>query len=365
MRHFAMKGSTASILVTMMFFQVLTIAAARELLVPEAIFVFGDGALDVGNNIYLPGGAEVGEPRRADQPYYGMDFPGGTPTGRFSNGYNLADFIAKAFGFEMSPPASESLPNHSPTKMEGFTGVNYATGDAGIRNFTNGDITNPLLYQIGFFESTRSQLKSLLGGRKPLNNFLSKSLFLVGIGTMDLFPDYNLYWDTPQNDNLTEVQRLISLYGEALTTLHAMGARKFGIINVGPIGCGPAIPSVIQGEDGCNAGMNNVATQFNRALPPLLSSLRSKLNGFRYSLADFNGFTNATFTNPSASGFVNTQGTCWPGYLTPCSNRTEFWYRDAYGYTTEQAAKLAATAFYNGTKFTVPFNFTRLFTTKN
>lgn len=94
MRHFAMKGSIASILVTIiMFFQVLAIAAAGKPPAPEAIFIFGDGALDVGNNIYLPGGAEVGEPRRADHPYYGMDFPGGTPTGRFSNGYNLADFV--------------------------------------------------------------------------------------------------------------------------------------------------------------------------------------------------------------------------------------------------------------------------------
>ncbi|TVU32437.1 hypothetical protein EJB05_24168, partial [Eragrostis curvula] len=338
MQHFAMKGSTAAILTTiMMFFQVLAIAAAMELSTPQAIFMFGDGALDVGNNIYVPGGAEVGEPTRADQPYYGMDFPGGTPTGRFCNGYNLADFIAKAFGFEMSPPASESLPKPSPTKMEGFTGFNYATGDAGIRNFTNGDITNPLFYQIGFFESTRSQLKTLLGGRKPLNYFLSKSLFVVGIGTMDLFPDYNPYWNNPENDNQTEVQHLISLYGEALTTLHALGARKFGIINISPIGCSPIVMAVTHGEDLCNTGMNNRAQEFNRALGPLLSDLRSKLR------------------------FTNTMGMCWQGYGTPCSNRTEFWYWDIYGYMTEHAANLTAAAFYGGRKFTTPFNFTRLF----
>ncbi|TVU23219.1 hypothetical protein EJB05_30186, partial [Eragrostis curvula] len=269
-----------------------------------------------------------------------------------------ADGTTKAFGFEMSPPASESLPKPSPTKMEGFTGFNYATGDAGIRNFTNGDITNPLFYQIGFFESTRSQLKTLLGGRKPLNYFLSKSLFVVGIGTMDLFPDYNPYWDNPENDNQTEVQHLISLYGEALTKLHAMGARKFGIINMGPVGCSPIVMRVTHGQDPCNTGMNNLAQEFNRALAPLLSDLRSKLRGFRYSLADFYGFTNATFANPSASGFTNTMGMCWQGYGTPCSNRTEFWYWDIYGYMTEHAANLTAAAFYGGRKFTTPFNFT-------
>nr|CAB3449657.1 unnamed protein product [Digitaria exilis] len=199
--------------------------------VPQAIFIFGDGLLDVGNNIYIPGGAEVGEPTRADHPYYGIDFPGSKITGRFSNGYNLADFIAKSMTFEMSPPPYESLPKPSPVKMEGFTGVNYACGDAGIRNSTNGDITYPLMDQVGQFGATRTQLKAQLGGRKPLNIFLSKSLFLIAVGTMDLNPGYNMFLYVPQNDNQTEVQRLIELYGESLTELHAMGARRFGIIN--------------------------------------------------------------------------------------------------------------------------------------
>ena len=55
-----------------------------------AMYVFGDSTLDVGNNNYLPG---EGVPR-ANKPYYGIDLPGsGKPTGRFSNGYNTADFV--------------------------------------------------------------------------------------------------------------------------------------------------------------------------------------------------------------------------------------------------------------------------------
>ena len=54
------------------------------------MYVFGDSTLDVGNNNYLPGK----EVPRADKPYYGIDLPGsGKPTGRFSNGYNIADFV--------------------------------------------------------------------------------------------------------------------------------------------------------------------------------------------------------------------------------------------------------------------------------
>jgi hypothetical protein len=59
---------------------------------PPAMYVFGDSTLDVGNNNYLAG-ANV---PRANRPYYGVDFPGGVPTGRFSNGYNTADFIGRS-----------------------------------------------------------------------------------------------------------------------------------------------------------------------------------------------------------------------------------------------------------------------------
>jgi hypothetical protein len=56
---------------------------------PPAMYVLGDSLLDVGNNNYLPGPDVF----RANRPYYGIDFPGRIPTGRFSNGYSTADYI--------------------------------------------------------------------------------------------------------------------------------------------------------------------------------------------------------------------------------------------------------------------------------
>lgn len=57
---------------------------------PAAMFVFGDSTLDVGNNNYLPGKDVF----RANRPYNGIDFPG-FPTGRYSNGYNTADYVGE------------------------------------------------------------------------------------------------------------------------------------------------------------------------------------------------------------------------------------------------------------------------------
>ena len=54
----------------------------------RAFFVFGDSLVDNGNNNFLATTA------RADSPPYGIDFPPThRPNGRFSNGYNIPDFI--------------------------------------------------------------------------------------------------------------------------------------------------------------------------------------------------------------------------------------------------------------------------------
>ncbi|KMT09559.1 hypothetical protein BVRB_6g130190 [Beta vulgaris subsp. vulgaris] len=54
-----------------------------------ALIVFGDSIVDPGNNNYIVTIARV------NFPPYGRDFPGGVPTGRFSNGKVPSDLIGK------------------------------------------------------------------------------------------------------------------------------------------------------------------------------------------------------------------------------------------------------------------------------
>ncbi|GJT10093.1 GDSL esterase/lipase-like protein [Tanacetum coccineum] len=78
-------------------------------------FIFGDSLYDNGNNNNLVTEA------KANYPPYGIDFPDG-PTGRFSNGRNIADSL---------PPLWQL-----PSPEESVLGVNYASGSAGIRDET-------------------------------------------------------------------------------------------------------------------------------------------------------------------------------------------------------------------------------------
>lgn len=56
----------------------------------SAMYIFGDDLqVDNGNNNYLPMNSS------AKFFPYGIDFIGGTPTGRFTNGRTMADYIGK------------------------------------------------------------------------------------------------------------------------------------------------------------------------------------------------------------------------------------------------------------------------------
>lgn len=80
--------SSMRVVLIIMITHTLMVAPKIAEAAPRAFFVFGDSLVDSGNNNYLPTTA------RADSPPYGIDYPTGHPTGRFSNGLNLPDLIS-------------------------------------------------------------------------------------------------------------------------------------------------------------------------------------------------------------------------------------------------------------------------------
>jgi hypothetical protein len=137
-----MEGGEGLVLRLVMISLIVQMVGAVVNNPPPAMYVFGDSTLDVGNNNYLPGPGVA----RANRPYYGIDYPFQIPTGRFSNGYNTADYAAKSMGFPAgSPPAYLSLllgprRHHQARLLLAVTalskGVSYASGDAGILDST-------------------------------------------------------------------------------------------------------------------------------------------------------------------------------------------------------------------------------------
>ncbi|KAI3784542.1 hypothetical protein L1987_43642 [Smallanthus sonchifolius] len=98
-----------------------------------AIFIFGDSTADVGTNNYLKTCTA-----KANHRYNGIDFPFSKPTGRFSNGKNAADQIARLLGnYKVSPPPFLSLLEHKTTfKRSLLRGANFASAGSGVFSAT-------------------------------------------------------------------------------------------------------------------------------------------------------------------------------------------------------------------------------------
>ncbi|CAL5423864.1 unnamed protein product [Camellia sinensis] len=94
----------------------------------SALFVFGDSTVDPGNNNYI----ETVPENRANHKPYGQNgfFQQSPPTGRFSDGRVIVDFIAEYAKLPLIPPFLEP-------SAEYVNGVNFGSGGAGILSETN------------------------------------------------------------------------------------------------------------------------------------------------------------------------------------------------------------------------------------
>ncbi|KAF5189057.1 GDSL esterase/lipase [Thalictrum thalictroides] len=116
-----------SILFLLFLAQILLHAEKIIAKVP-AIIVFGDSTVDAGNNNY------ISTLLKSNFKPYGRDFPGGVPTGRFSNGRVPTDFISQAFGCKPTIPAYLD-PQY--TIKDFATGVCFASAGSGYDNVTS------------------------------------------------------------------------------------------------------------------------------------------------------------------------------------------------------------------------------------
>ncbi|CAI9787966.1 unnamed protein product [Fraxinus pennsylvanica] len=147
----------------------------------------GSSSFDNGNNNFLVTMA------KSNYPPYGIDYPDG-PTGRFSNGRNIPDFLAQFLGFDNPIPPFASARGSTILK-----GVNYASGEAGIREETG--------FHVGDRISLNRQLlnhKTIISrfffGRNvgATKDYLNKCLYIVNIGVNDYIANYFLpqYYST-------------------------------------------------------------------------------------------------------------------------------------------------------------------------
>ncbi|GAV64102.1 Lipase_GDSL domain-containing protein [Cephalotus follicularis] len=331
----------------------------RREMVP-AMFIFGDSLIDNGNNNDLPSFA------KANYLPYGIDFNGG-PTGRFSNGYTMVDEIAELLGLPLIPSYSQASGDQV------LHGVNYASAAAGILDITGRNFVSriPFNQQIKNFENTLNQITDNLGA-DDVGQSIRRCLFFVGMGSNDYLNNYLMpnYPTRNQYNAQQYADLLVQQYTRQLTSLYNLGARKFVLGGLGIMGC---IPSILaQSPVGrCSEEVNGLVLPFNANVKTMINNLNSNLPGAKFIFIDVARMFQDLILNSRAYGFsVVDRGCCGIGrnrgqitclpFQTPCPNRDQYIFWDAFHPTEAVNILMGRKAFNGDLSMVYPMNIEQL-----
>lgn len=319
------------------------------------MFVFGSSVVDNGNNNNLTTLA------KANFLPYGIDFVTG-PTGRSSNGKNVADFIGDFLQLPLIPAFANPQ-----TKGDAIIhGVNYGSGGSGILDETGlvlGDVFT-LNEQIrNFKEVTLPELKSQLNlrGKKILLDYL----FLIAAGNNDYLLNYFLLGQITRSPQ-DYAAKLISTYFGQLKSLYDVGARNFLLLSVYPVGCSP----VISKGQGCLSRQNEIVTIFYDQLISMVNQFKFQMRGSNIIVLNSVKAITSLLNNPGSTGISNVSDPCCElssngvsckANGTVCNNRNKYVFFDGQHNTQAFSAVLASTIYTSNDPTEVyPYNLQQL-----
>ncbi|CAL1356846.1 unnamed protein product [Linum trigynum] len=312
-------------------------------------FVFGDSLTEVGNNNHLQYSLA-----RSDFPWYGVDFPGGQATGRFTNGRTIGDIISQKLGTE-SPPPYLSLSKNDDVLLKG---VNYASGGAGILNETGQYFVQRLTLndQIDCFRQTKESIRAKIGD-SAANKLVNLALYFIGIGSNDYVNNFlqPFLADGQQYTHDEFLNLLTSTLDKQISRLYELGARKVVFHGLGPLGCIPS-QRVKSKKGQCLNRVNEWVLEFNARVQKLISTLNGRFPGAKLMFADTYGDVLDLIENPTSYGFkisntsccnVDTSvgGLCLPNSKM-CNNRTDYVFWDAF-HPSDAANQILADKFFS------------------
>ncbi|GFZ08086.1 GDSL-like Lipase/Acylhydrolase superfamily protein [Actinidia rufa] len=321
-------------------------AEESSTLVP-AILTFGDSAVDVGNNDYLP------TIFKANYPPYGRDFTNHKPTGRFCNGKLATDITAETLGFTTYPPAYLS-PQASGKNL--LIGANFASAASGFDDkpaILNHAI--PLSQQLQYYKEYQAKLAKVAGNKKAAS-IIKDGLYILSAGSSDFVQNY--YVNPLLNKVYTPDQYssyLVGIFSSFVKDLYKLGARRIGVTSLPPLGCLPAAITLFgYHKSGCVSRINTDAQGFNKKIKSAATTLQKQLPGLKIAVFDIFKPLYDVVRTPSKYGFTEAmKGCCGTGTVETtsllcnpkspgtCSNATKYVFWDSV-HPSEAANKVLA-----------------------
>ncbi|OAY58266.1 esterase [Manihot esculenta] len=265
-----------------------------------AIFNFGDSNSDTGG---LP--AAFGPPNR---PYGNTFFH--MPSGRYSDGRVIIDFIAESFNLPYLSAYLNSLGTS-------FThGANFATGASTIRlpsSVIPSGISSPFFLDVQFQQfvqfKNRTKLirkqRGLFAKLMPKEEYFRNALYTFDIGQNDL--EAGLLLNKSFEEVKASVPDILNRLSVNIKNISNLGGRSFWIHNTRPIGCLPYIlmnfPSAERDEAGCAKAFNEVAQHFNSRLKETIAQLRKEIPSAAFTYVDIYSVKYSLISQPQEYGF--------------------------------------------------------------
>ncbi|XP_051125548.1 GDSL esterase/lipase At1g28590-like [Andrographis paniculata] len=342
----------------------------------NSIVSFGDSLADTGN-ILVP--SLQRSPCVAVNPPYGRTFFH-RPTGRYSDGRLVIDFIAQSMGLPLLKPYVPEANADAAQRRRSFsTGVNFAVSGASALSYEFYEkigCQNPLTNA-----SLGTQLKwfrTFLAGLPDSRRYLERSLVVMGeIGGND----YNHL--LLQGRTLDELQILVpmvvSYIGSTIQELIELGVVTMLVPGNLPIGCLPVCltryekSSTAKDYDrhGCLISLNEFAEYHNHLLLQELQRIRELYPHVNIMYADYYNAAMRMYQSPKQFGFgnrilssccggggvynFNESARCGVPQATCCDDPSKYISWDGM-HLTEAAYRLIAQAVIQGTYTNPPFS---------
>ncbi|XP_073065515.1 GDSL esterase/lipase At1g28580-like isoform X1 [Primulina eburnea] len=269
----------------------------------ESIISFGDSLADTGNRLRL-GGSNVSSLPCSRLPYGETFFH--HPTGRYSNGRLVVDFIAESLGLPLVEPYVGGL---NPIFGKG---VNFAVAGATV-------LDHEYLEKMGIYPETNASLgvqmawfKQFLATLEDGKRFVRNSLILLGeIGGND----YNVPLVMKMGMNLETLRSLapavVNYIGLTLQELIKLGARRVLVPGNFPIGCFPVFltayfsdeENYLDPETGCINWLNELSTYHNQLLHKELNRIQKLYPRTSIIYVDYYNALLKIYLSPEEYGF--------------------------------------------------------------
>ncbi|KAL3741771.1 hypothetical protein ACJRO7_017271 [Eucalyptus globulus] len=302
----------------------------------SAFLVFGDSTVDPGNNNHL------NTVFKSNFPPYGRDFTNRVPTGRFSNGRLVSDFMASYVGVKDDVPAYFA-PNLNFEDLK--TGVSFASAGSGYDPLTP-KISNVLSLpkQLEYFKEYKKRLMSRMGKQSTADH-INNAVFFLSAGTNDFVVNYFTLPIRRRSFTIAAYQQFVLQHlKDLIKGLWEEGARRILVSGLAPMGCLPIMITLNSNnallQRGCMDRFSSVARDYNVLLQMELASMQSSLasQGSRIYYADSYNLPNDMIQRFPIYGYDEAhKGCCGSGlleasflcnpdsYVCPDASKYVFW----------------------------------------